>query len=48
MDLSLRFHISGSRRYEKVSYPIRYGQLSEIITAGHCFQFNLNWEIKEK
>jgi len=42
----LRLNISGSRRYEKVSYPVRYGLLSEIITSRHCFQFNLNGEIK--
>lgn len=46
MDLSLRLNISGSGRYEKVSYPIRYGTFAEIITARHCFQFNLNGEIK--
>ena len=46
MDLSLRLQLSGSRRYEKVSYPVRYGRLAEIIFSGHRFQFNLNGEIK--
>jgi hypothetical protein len=46
MDLSLRLNISGSGKYEKVSYPVRYGRLAEIVTPGHRFQFNLNGEIK--
>jgi Radical SAM superfamily len=46
MEINLKLQIPGGRRYEKVSYPIRYGRLAEIKTFDHCFQFNLNGEIK--
>jgi hypothetical protein len=46
MEINLKLDIPGGRRYEKVSYPVRYGQLAEITTPRHCFQFNLNGEIK--
>lgn len=46
MEINLKLNVPGGRRYEKVSYPARYGRLSEITTPGHCFQFNLNGEIK--
>lgn len=35
-----------SSQYSKVSYPIRYGDYSEIKTREYIFQFNLNGEIK--
>ena len=46
MEINLRLNIPGGKRYKKVSYPARYGRLAEIMTPGHCFQFNLNGEIK--
>ena len=36
----------GANRFEKVSYPIRYGIFSEIKTPQYLLQFNLNGEIK--
>ena len=45
-----RFEITpekrGSREYRKVSFPIRYGFLSEIATPEYVYQFNLNGELK--
>jgi len=46
MEINLKLNIAGARRYEKVSYPVCYGRLAEINTSRHCFQFNLNGEIK--
>jgi hypothetical protein len=46
MEIQLKLNLPGGRRYEKVSYPARYGHLAEIKTLGHCFQLNLNGEIK--
>ena len=36
----------GADRFAKVSYPIRYGRFTEIKTADHVFQFDLNGRIK--
>ncbi len=36
----------GTNSYAKVSYPLRYGRFSEIVTPEHIFQFNLNGELK--
>lgn len=36
----------GCRTYQKLSFPVRYGQYSEIKTPAYIFQFNLNGEIK--
>jgi hypothetical protein len=46
MDLKLNLNLLGARKYTKVSYPVRYGRLAEIITPSDHFQFNLNGEIK--
>lgn len=46
MKIDLKLNIHAASKYDKVSYPIRYGRLAEIRTPGHCFQFNLNGEIK--
>jgi hypothetical protein len=46
MEIDVRLNFSGARQYEKVSYPIRYGRLSEISLGDYLFQFNLNGEIK--
>ncbi len=46
MEINLTLNIPGAKRYEKVSYPVRYGRLAEINTSRHCFQFNLNGELK--
>lgn len=45
-DLAFYPVVQGSDTYTKVSYPIRYGRYSEIRTASHRFQFNLNGEIR--
>lgn len=36
----------GSRKYAKVSYPVRYGVYAEIEYGKFLFQYNLNGEIK--
>jgi len=36
----------GADTFAKVSYPIRCGRLTEIRTADHVFEFNLNGEIR--
>lgn len=36
----------GSRQYAKVSYPLRYGCYSEIVTPEYICQFNLKGELK--
>ncbi len=36
----------GQTRYQKMSYPIRYGLYGEIRTEGYIFGFNRNGEIK--
>lgn len=36
----------GEEYFTKVSYPVRYGRFSEIITSDYIYQFNLNGEIK--
>jgi hypothetical protein len=46
MEIHLNLDVLGARKYEKVSYPARYGRLVEITTPAHCFQFNLNGEIR--
>lgn len=46
MEFKLNLNRLGARKYAKVSYPLRYGWLAEIITHGHHFQFNRNGEIK--
>ena len=45
-DLIITLNKQGSCEYTKASYPIRYGQFSEIKTPDYIFQFNLNGEIK--
>ncbi|HVN23119.1 MAG TPA: hypothetical protein VMT71_04065 [Syntrophorhabdales bacterium] len=45
-DLLITAHKKGASRFGKFSYPIRYGQFSEIRTATNSFQFNLNGEIR--
>ena len=45
-NLKITIDKQGSREFTKVSYPIRYGQFSEIKTSDYVFQFNLNGEIK--
>ncbi len=44
--LTILLDKEGYKEFTKVSYPIRYGHLSEIKTSDHLFQFNLNGEIK--
>ena len=45
-DLSITLNKKGKSRYDKASYPIRYGTYHEIIRGPFVFQLNLNGEIK--
>jgi hypothetical protein len=45
-DLSIHVEKKGLDRYEKLSYPIRYGTYTEIRNGSFVFQFNLNDEIR--
>lgn len=45
-DLTIRLDQRGLDHYDKLSYPIRYGAYSEILSGPFVFQFNLNGEIK--
>jgi Radical SAM superfamily len=45
-DLIITLSREGARKFSKVSFPIRYGRYSEILTPDSIFQFNLNGEIK--
>lgn len=44
-DWHLHLYKNGSKRYAKVSYPIRCGVYSELETDDYIFHFNLNHEI---
>lgn len=46
MNIRLALKVDGARKYDKVSYPIRYGSLSEITLPPFRFQFSLTGEIK--
>jgi len=45
-DLSVTLDKEGSKEFNKVSFPIRYGRFSEIRTPDYLFQFNRNGEVK--
>jgi len=45
-DLEITVDKKGAKQFSKVSYPIRYGRVSEIKAPEYIFQFNLNGEIK--
>ena len=45
-NLKITLNREGSKKYTKVSYPIRYGCYSEIEYGDFRFQFNRNGEIK--
>ena len=45
-ELHIILNKQGANEYSKVSYPLRYGQFSEIATSDYIFQFNLNGEIR--
>jgi hypothetical protein len=45
-DLEIVIEKWGSRDYAKVSYPLRYGCFSEIISPEVIYQFGLNGELK--
>jgi hypothetical protein len=45
-DLDIVIDKRGSREYAKVSYPLRYGCFSEIVSPEIACQFNLNGELK--
>ena len=45
-DLTIHIHKKGVNRYDKASYPIRYGTYSEIESGPFVFQFNENGEIR--
>jgi len=42
---AVRLAVTGARRYEKVSYPLYYGEHNIIETAGHLLHFNRENEI---
>lgn len=44
--LNIILNKKGANEYTKISYPIRYGYLSEIKTDDYLYQYNLNGEIK--
>jgi hypothetical protein len=44
--LRITLNRKGADRYRKISCPLPYGVYSEIRTASHTFEFNLNGEIK--
>ncbi|MFC1886591.1 radical SAM domain-containing protein, partial [Thermodesulfobacteriota bacterium] len=44
--LNIVLNKQGATEFAKVSYPIRYGLLSEIKTDDYLYQYNLNGEIK--
>jgi hypothetical protein len=45
-DLTITFDQQGSRDFTKVSYPARYGRLTEIKTSRYLYHVNLNGEVK--
>jgi Radical SAM superfamily len=45
-DLDILIDQWGSRQYAKVSYPLRYGRFSEIVSPEFRCQFNLNGELR--
>ncbi|MBN1850068.1 MAG: radical SAM protein [Deltaproteobacteria bacterium] len=44
--LQIALKKQGADEYTKVSYPLRYGLFSEIVSPDFIFQLNLNGEIK--
>ncbi|MFW6054256.1 MAG: radical SAM domain-containing protein, partial [Thermodesulfobacteriota bacterium] len=45
-DVTVILDKQGAERYQKVSYPIRYGRFSEVLTFDYLLQYDLNREIK--
>ncbi len=45
-DLEITLDRQGADRFQKMSFPIRYGRYCEIKTPAYLFEFNLNAEIK--
>jgi len=45
-NFKIALNCRGAKKYAKVSYPIRYGILSEVESRDFRFQFNRNGEIK--
>lgn len=45
-DLTVILDKQGAGHYQKVSYPIRYGRYSEILTPDYLLQYNQNRELK--
>jgi hypothetical protein len=45
-DLKIVVDRQGADRFQKMSFPIRYGRFCEIKTSKYLFEFNLNAEIK--
>lgn len=43
---SFELNIHGSDEYQKLSYPVKYGQFSRIKTPEAIFEFNRNHEIR--
>ena len=45
-DLEVTVDRQGANRFQKMSFPIRYGKYCEVKTPDYLFEFNLNAEIK--
>ena len=45
-NLEITIEKQGATRFDKVTYPIRYGRYHEIKSQDYLFEFNLNGEIK--
>jgi hypothetical protein len=45
-NLDITLEKKGATRFDKVTYPIRYGRYHEIKSPEYLFEFNLNGEIK--
>lgn len=45
-DLEITVDRQGADRFQKMSFPIRYGRYCEVKTPAYLFEFNLNAEIK--
>ena len=45
-DLEINVDRQGADRFQKMSFPIRYGRYCDVKTPDYLFEFNLNAEVK--
>ena len=45
-NLKIKLNLTGSQKYTKASYPVRYGSYSEIEYGNFRYQFNKKGEVK--